>query len=115
MDPKPKSEYSEETVAQLEGQAKTMHEEIKGIANAWVTEWIGDAEAASSEQVMAKVDPENMKNAAGLMLAICTCVDAGLIQSLRTILNQVVGAKIKADYAIEPKAQRSMPDGDGGG
>lgn len=102
-----KQRYSDEDVKKITDAANTMHETIKRIANAWMREWIGDEQAARSDEIMAKIDTENMQNAAGLLLAICTCVDASLIKALTETIGATVAARVKADFkCIEPPGER---------
>jgi hypothetical protein len=102
------SDYSDEDKAKIEENATATHEVIKGIANAWIGAWIGDEGAASSDQVVSRIDPEQLQNAAGFILAACTCVDRSLVKGLTEIIGAIVAFKTKVDYKRpEPKAPRS--------
>jgi len=91
-------EYSDEDVARITKTVNHTHEKIKGIANAWVQAWMGDEDSADLDEIMPKINLAGMMATAGLMLAICTCIDSSLVKPLTDILNTVVAARIKADY-----------------
>lgn len=112
MNENDKQRYSAEDVTLITQRAQEMHETIKRIANAWVSQWLGGQESVPANDAMARIDLENMQNAAGLMLAVCTCVDASLVKQLTGVIGATVAARVKVDFKrVEPQAPPSDTSG----